>query len=485
MTLEKGKIELKNWELVSVNPLDKKWNWTDLFCFWGISIQTIIGFSLITSLYLVYELDFTVVLLGCLIGTSLVFLFANLIGKPSQKYGVPFPVLLRVSMGYQGAKYIALLRGLVGVFMFGVQTFFLSKSFGYLIRISLFSFDNSILDRDIFLVFFVGLNIIDWFSYSLALILQLFLFSRGHSFNRLLIRFSAFFVYLGMIIFVIFLFSKNYVYIITSLTDILRLEKITNINSITAILSIAGTVFAYFSIVIMNYGDYSRYVKSYNQLKKGNLSLFLNLIIFTIFSLLIVIGADIVLNKNLENMDRILTSPTDIIGKFDNTLLSVIVLFIILFASSSTNLVANYIPSQNSIINFFPNKLNLKSTSIVIGFLSFFIGIFWSPLWSQIGFLSIIDTIGSFFGPIFGIIVIDYYLVKKESINSKSLFISNTEADYFYSKGWHIKSLYALFIGFVFSASTIWNSQLLFLHSISWLFGALMSSLTYYLLTSR
>ena len=79
MTLEKGKIELKNWELVSVNPLDKKWNWTDLFCFWGISIQTIIGFSLITSLYLVYELDFTVVLLGCLIGTSLVFLFFILI----------------------------------------------------------------------------------------------------------------------------------------------------------------------------------------------------------------------------------------------------------------------------------------------------------------------------------------------------------------------------------------------------------------------
>ena len=59
-------------------------------------------------------------------------------------------------------------------------------------------------------------------------------------------------------------------------------------------------------------------------------------------------------------MERILTNPTDIIGKFDNTYLTVIGLLFILVASSSTNLISNYIPSQNSIINFFPKALNLK-----------------------------------------------------------------------------------------------------------------------------
>ena len=79
---------------------------------------------------------------------------------------------------------------------------------------------------------------------------------------------------------------------------------------------------------------------------------------FHYFSVLIVIGADILVNNNLENTDRILTSPTDIIGKFDNIFLSVVVLSFMLFASSSTNLIANYIPTQNSILNFFTKQIN-------------------------------------------------------------------------------------------------------------------------------
>ena len=102
-------------------------------------------------------------------------------------------------------------------------------------------------------------------------------------------------------------------------------------------------------------------------------------------------------------MERILTNPTDIIGKFDNILITVIALFFIIFASASTNLIANYIPAQNSLLNFLPNKLDLKSVAFALLLvLGFIIGIFWLPLLSQIGILSFIDTLGSFFGPIFG-----------------------------------------------------------------------------------
>ena len=169
MIKEKDKNQLTNWEIVSVNPTDKTWNWKDLFCFWGNNIQSIIGFSLIASLYLVYELNTMVVFLGCIIGSLFVYIFANLVGKPSQKHGIPFPVFFRISMGVHGARYIAMSRGIVGVFMFGVQTFFLSKSFSYLIRISLFSIDSSILDDKVFLIFFLNLNIIDWVSFIFAI----------------------------------------------------------------------------------------------------------------------------------------------------------------------------------------------------------------------------------------------------------------------------------------------------------------------------
>jgi len=404
---DKSKNNLINWEIVSVNPSDKNWDWKDLFCFWGINIQSLIAFSLIASLYLVYELNFLIVFLGSLTGSLFVYLFANLVGKPSQKYGIPFSVILRTSLGIKGAKYFALLRGVVGIFMFGIQTYFLSKSFSYLIRIFLFSIDGTILDKDIFLLFFLGLNIIDWISFILTIFLQIFLFSKNHKFNRLIINFSAITVYSGMLSFILIILLLDVKFVSQSFMDIFTFKDAFSKINIAPLITIAGTVFAYFSVVIVNYGDFSRYVKNESELKKGNLSLILNLIIFSFFTVFIVIGSDIMLNKNLENMERILTNPTDIIGKFDNILITIIALFFIIFASASTNLIANYIPAQNSLLNFLPTKLTLKSTGVVIAIFGFIIGIFWLPLLSQIGILSYLDTIGSFFGPFFGVMIVD------------------------------------------------------------------------------
>jgi nucleobase:cation symporter-1, NCS1 family len=482
---EKSKNDLINWEIVSVNPNDKNWLWTDLFCFWGVNIQSIIAFSLITSLYLVYELNFIVVFLGTVTGSLLVYFFANLIGKPSQKHGIPFPVLLRTSFGINGAKYLALLRGIVGIFMFGIQTYFLSKAFSYLIRILIFSIDNTILDQDIFLIFLLGLNIIDWISIFITILIQIYLFSKSHKFNKLFINFSAITVYFGILLFAVVIILYDFEYVSKAFTEIFVFTEVFKKSNVVPLLSVAGTIFAYFSVAIVNYGDFSRYVKNENELKKGNFSLILNLIIFSFFSVFIVIGADVILNKNLENMDRILTNPTDIIGKFDNILITVIVLCFIIFASASTNLIANYIPSQNSLLNFLPNKLNLKKSAIFISIFGFIISIFWLPLLSQIGILSFIDTIGSFFGPFFGIIIVDYYIIKKNKLVNKDIFSIDKNGSYFYSNGWHITALYSLLIGFIFSASTIWNTNLMFLQSYAWLIGALFSSITYFLLADK
>ena len=82
--------------------------------------------------------------------------------------------------------------------------------------------------------------------------------------------------------------------------DILDFKNFLDSNNIAPILTVAGTIFAYFSIIIISFGDFSRYVKSEDDLKKGNLSLILNLIIFSFFAVFIVVGSDAFLNKNLK-----------------------------------------------------------------------------------------------------------------------------------------------------------------------------------------
>ena len=485
MIQEKENFQLKNWEIVSVNPSDKNWTWKDLFCFWGNNIQSLIGFSLIASLYLVYDLNFLIVFFGCLISAILVYFFANLIGRPSQKYGLPFPVILRTSMGIKGARYVALLRGLVGIFMFGVQTFFISKSIGYLIRIGFYSIDNDYLNQDIFLSFFMGMNIIDGVAFIFTLLIQYLLFSKGQSLNRSIINFSALFVYFGLILFLIIVISENFSEIKSSFELTLNTNNAIAKNNIIPLLSVVGTMFAYFSIVIVNFGDFSRYVKSEKELNKGNFSIILNLILFSVLAIFIVLGVDIILAKNMIQVNQLLTNPTDIIGKIDNTFLTIVSVIFILFASLSTNLIANYVPSQNSLLNFLPKNLSLKSSGFLIVCFGFFIGLFWLPIFSQMGILSVVDTVGAVFGPIFGIIVADYYLIRNQNIVNKDIFSSDFNSSYYYSSGWQIKGIYSLLIGFIFSASTIWNPSLSFLQSFSWLIGGFVSWFTYYLLASE
>ena len=483
MIQDKSK-NLVNWEIVSVNPSDKNWNWKDLFCFWAVSIQSVIGFSLISSLYLIYDLNFFVVLFGGLFASFLAFMFSTFIGTPSQKYGLPFPVILRSSSGVIGAKYVGLIRGMVGIFMFGVQTFFISKAIGYLLRILIFSINSNFLENEILLTFFMGMNLIDIISFIFTLYIQYILFSKGQHFVRSIIRFSSYFVYFGLIIFLL-LITEHFEDILNSAKLSLNFKNFFSKNNIDPLITVTGTLFTFFSIIILNFGDFSRYVKNNNQLIKGNLSLIINFILFSVFAVLIVLGSDIVLSKNLIEVDNLLTNPNDIIGKLDNTFLSTVVIIFIIVASCSTNLIANYIPSQNILINFLPNKLNLSSSGLIIIFISFFVGLFWLPIFSQIGILSILDTIGSFFGPIFGVIIADYFLIRNAKIMNKDIYSLDNKGTYFYSKGWHIKSIYSIIIGFIFASSTIWNVSLNFLQSFAWIIGAVVAFIIYYLLASK
>ena len=332
MSPQNLKKNLTNWDLVSVNPNDKNWDWKVLFCFWGVNIQSVIGFSLITSLYVIYNLNTFVVFFGTIFGTLLVYLFSNLIGKPSQKYGLPFVVLLRPSLGIIGAKYFGLLRFLVGIFLFGIQTYFLSKAFSYLIRIAIFSIEPAILDQQILLLFFLGMNLIDWIAIIIAIIFQGFLFSVGMNMNKKIIIFSAITVYLGILLFFLSVLLSDVKLTSSAFLNSLNTENFLNKNNFVPLITVTSTVFAYFSIIILNFGDFSRYVKSESQLKKGNLTLILNLIIFSFAALFIVSGMDAFLKQDSENLTRILTNPTDIIGKLDDLFLIILALIFIIIA---------------------------------------------------------------------------------------------------------------------------------------------------------
>ena len=79
--------------------------------------------------------------------------------------------------------------------------------------------------------------------------------------------------------------------------------------------------------------------------------------------------------------------------------------------------------SQNTLLNFLPKSFDKTNSGLLIIILGLVFGALWLPILSKSGVLSIIDTIGSFFGPIAGVIIADYYLIKnKDQIKLQKIY---------------------------------------------------------------
>ena len=244
-------------------------------------------------------------------------------------------------------------------------------------------------------MFFFGLNLIDWLCLFLTLIIQYVLFTKGQYFLKSFINFSGLFIYFGLTIILIIILSEYFTELVNGLKLSLVFSSFQIKPNIVPIVSIAGTLFAYFAIVLLTFGDFSRYSRNYKEMTKGNLSIILNLILFSFFSVLITLGSDIILTSKGLNASSLLTNPNDIVGKFNNNFLTLFCLIFIIVSSLSTNLIANYVPSQNTLINFFPNSLTLKKTGIVIAIVGLIISTFWLSIFSKGNVLIFVEAVAT------------------------------------------------------------------------------------------
>ena len=81
--------------------------------------------------------------------------------------------------------------------------------------------------------------------------------------------------------------------------------------------------------------------------------------------------------------------------------------------------------------------------------------------------------------------IINHYSISQSELNVKDIHSTSPESSFYYSGGWNLKAVYSVVIGFIFASSTIWNFDLMFLQSYSWIIGAFVSGIVYYLLAKN
>ena len=460
---------LYNEDLAPIPPDKRKWGAFEIFNVWNNDIQSLFGYSLAASLFITYGLNGWAVFAAIVLAGFFVMILVNLTGRPSVKHGVPYPVIARVSMGVYGARFPALIRGIVAIFWYGVQTYFASTAVTLLLM-TVLGLEGG--------AEFLGMTTVGWISYIIVCVFQVALFMQGIDWVGKFLNWAGPFVYLVMIALMLVIWWKAGNGIFGALGTIFEGgDAIDPRGPVAAFLAIVGTMIAYFAAVVINFGDFSRFVSDEPAMRRGNFwGLPVSIAVFSFIALFVTAGTVVLFGERLVN-------PTDIVDRVDNTLLTIIAAITFFAATVGINLVANFIPPAYDIANLNPEKISAKAGGVITAIIAFFIGALWVSVISNIGIAGFVDTLGAFLAPLYGILVADYYLVRKQKIDVDALFSSDPEGPYFYGNGWNGKAIAAFGMAAVFSVATVWVPALAQLSGYGWVIGAVLGGGFHLILT--
>lgn len=445
----------------ALNPVgkdEKTWGWFAIFNIWANDVQSLFGYSLVASLFISYGVGGWTAFAALIAAGLFVMWMVNLSGAAGERYGIPYPVLARASMGTEGAKLPAVLRATVAVFWYGVQVYFASTALALLIRSVTGASGGSE---------FLGLTGIDWISFLIVWGFHIVIFWRGMNWVEGFLNFAGPFVYLVMIGLVIVLWQRSEGQLLSATATIFANPEGTIATEIKGFIAIVGTMVAYFAAVMINFSDFSRYARDKPTMKLGNLTgLPLNMILFSALALLTTGGAAVVFGEEIIN-------PTEIVERTDSVLLGVIAAITFFAATVGINLVANFIPAVNGIANLAPERLSFRKAGLITSFFALVIGGFWVSFISQFGIGGFVNTLGAMLAPIFGIMIVDYYWHKGQELDLDDLY--NMESGrYHYEGGWNGAAVKSFLLAAVFSVATVWVPWFAFLSGYNWVIGAIL-----------
>ena len=412
-------------------PLRRQtWSSYNIFAFWMSDVHSVGGYITAGSLFAL-GLSSWQVLVCLVVGIVIVQFFCNLVAKPSQITGTPYPVICRASFGVLGANIPAVIRGLIAVAWYGIQTYLASSAF---LLLALKFFPNLAPYADVKQYGFVGLSALGWAGFMFLWVLQAFVFWHGMESIRKFIDWAGPAVYVVMGVLCGWLVWKaGWDRIDLTLGGV----KFRGWDSVPVMLGAIALVVSYFSGPMLNFGDFSRYAKSFDAVRSGNFwGLPVN---FLFFSLLTVITSA----ATIPVMGELITDPVETVGRIDSVTAVVLGALTFMIATIGINIVANFVSPAFDFSNVAPQRISWRTGGMIAAVGSIFL----TP-WNLYNNPQVIhytlDILGSFIGPLFGILIADYYLVQRQKVDVDALYSMDPKGAYWYQNGYNRKAIQAL-----------------------------------------
>lgn len=465
-------------DLAAVPPAKRTWNTWNYAALW-ISMSLCIPTYMLASSLIDGGMNWWQAILTIFLGNTIVLVPMILNGHAGAKYGIPFPVFARASFGTRGANIPAMLRAIVACGWFGIQTWIGGFALYQMLRLWL-----PVMDRlpAIFPASF-GLQTGPAICFFLFWLLNMYVVYLGVDSIKKLLVFKAIFLpvaALALLYWAIHTVQGGLGPILTSPS------KFSNNAAFWAFFfpGLTGMV-GFWATLSLNIPDFTRYAISQKAQIKGQIiGLPPSMTLFAFIGVVVTSATTIIYGATIWD-------PVALAGKFESKIVVSIAMIAVAISTLATNIAANIVSPANDFAHLAPSKINFRTGGYITGIIGILI-FPWKLIADPGGYIfTWLVGYSSLLGPVGGILIADYYVIRKKQLAVEELY--REDGRYRYNNGFNSQAVIALLLGilpnipgFLVNVKLIssdavpgWISNL---YHYAWFVGFFVSGIAYVLL---
>ena len=436
-----------------------RWNVASLWVGMAICVPTYTLGGVLTAYF---GLSVSEALWTILVANIVVLIPLTLNAFPGTRYGIPCPVVLRASFGIIGSNVPSLIRAIVACGWFGVQTLFGGIAI-HLMLAALFDGWAALGGTGEVLGFFI------FWVLNIAVVI------RGSESIKHLETLAApllLLVAIGLIVWAMPKVTLSEVFAVPAN----RPDDATFAPYFMAALT---AMVGFWATLSLNIPDFSRYAKSQRSQVIGQI-IGLPLTMFLFSGLGVVLTA-----ASVSLVGETVSDPINLIGHIDSPAWVVLSMLMIILATISTNTAANIVSPTNSFQNLAPRYINENRGVLITGLIGILL-MSWELL-KKLGWIESDVSVESLYsnwligyssllGPIAGIMIVDYFLIKEQSYDLLALYQDN--AGY---PAWNVAGMVAFLVPVALTVMSFKIGLLSWFYSYGWFTGSILGGFIYYL----
>jgi len=450
---------LINSDIAPTKVFQRTWNTYHIAALW-VGMCVCIPTYMLAAGLIAGGMNWWQAILTITLGNFIVLVPMILNAHAGTKYGIPFPVLVRASFGTLGANIPAVLRGLVACGWFGIQTWIGGAALNAMLMI--------------LLPFWKGFLLGPWVSFGLFWLMNVYFIVKGTESIKWLESLAAPFLLLVGIGLLMWALARG-----GGFGPIL--SQPSKFQTAGAFLkffvpSLTGMV-GYWATLSLNIPDFTRYARGQREQILGQLlGLPFTMAMYSFIGVAVTSATVVIFGQPIWD-------PVILLSKFENPFIILLSMLALTIATLTTNIAANVVAPANGFSNLAPNKINFVKGGLITAF----IGIIMMP-WKLLEDYSAyifgwLIGYSSFLGPIAGILIADYFLVRRRELSVRDLYARGGK--YEYSRGFNPKAILALAAGVFVALIGLLVEQVRFLYDYAWFVGFAVSFVVYILSTKR